>query len=57
MAALSAIRHDRILREFYQRLRAAGKLKMVALTAVMRKLVVLLNRLLKNPQFNLQAAT
>ena len=56
MAALSAIRHDPILREFYGRLRAAGKVKMVALTAVMRKLVVLLNRLLKNPQFKLQAA-
>ena len=54
MAAMSAIRHDAILRTFYQRLRAAGKLKMVALTAVMRKLVVLLNRLLKKPDFKLQ---
>lgn len=56
LAAMSAIRHDRILREFYQRLRAAGKLKMVALTAVMRKLIELLNRLLKNPAFQLQPA-
>lgn len=55
MAALSAIRHDRILRAFYQRLREAGKVKMVALTAVMRKLVVLLNRLLRKPSFQLQA--
>jgi transposase len=56
LAAMSAIRHDRILRAFYQRLRAAGKLKMVALTAVMRKLIELLNRLLKNPAFELRGA-
>jgi transposase len=56
LAAMSAIRHDRILREFYQRLRAAGKLKMVALTAVMRKLIELLNRMLKNPAFELRGA-
>lgn len=54
MAALSAIRHDPILQQFYQHLRSAGKVKMVALTAVMRKLIVLLNRLLKNPNFKLQ---
>ncbi len=53
MTALSAVRHDRILREFYLRLRAAGKKPMVALTAAMRKLIVLLNRMLKNPQFHL----
>ncbi|MEN9633463.1 MAG: hypothetical protein RL077_1867, partial [Verrucomicrobiota bacterium] len=32
---------------------AAGKPKKVALVAVMRKLIVLLNHLLKNPQFKL----
>lgn len=53
LAAMSAIRHDAICRAFYKRLRAAGKLKMVALTAVMRKLVELLNRMLKNPSFTL----
>ncbi|MBL9190121.1 MAG: IS110 family transposase, partial [Opitutaceae bacterium] len=36
---------------FYQRLRDRGKPAKVALTAVMRKLTVLLNRLLKNPDF------
>ena len=56
MAALSAARFDPILQHFYQRLLATGKKKMVALTAVMRKLIVLLNRLLKNPHFQLQAA-
>jgi len=53
MAALVATRFNPILKAFYQRLLAAGKLKKVALTAVMRKLVVLLNHLLKNPQFKL----
>ena len=56
MAALSAARFDPILQHFYQRLLATGKKKMVALTAVMRKLIVLLNRLLKNPHFQLQPA-
>jgi transposase len=55
MAALSAVRHDRILKEFYERLRANGKKPLVALTACMRKLIVLMNRLLKNDQFQLAA--
>lgn len=53
MAALSAARSNRLLREFYQRLRAAGKPAKVALTAVMRKLIVLMNHVLKNPNFSL----
>jgi transposase len=53
MAALSAVRHDRILKAFFQRLIAAGKKAKVALTACMRKLVILMNRLLKNDQFQL----
>jgi transposase len=53
MAAVVAARFNPILKAFYQRLVAAGKPKKVALTAVMRKLVVLLNHLLKNPQFKL----
>ena len=56
MAALSAVRHDPILREFYQRLRAAGKKPKVALGAAMRKLIVLLNRMLKKPHFHLLTA-
>jgi transposase len=54
MAALVAARTNRQLKEFYQRLRAAGKPAKVALTAVMRKLIVLMNHLLKNPNFALQ---
>ena len=43
MAALSATRHNPELRSFYLRLVDAGKPKKVALTATMRKLVILLN--------------
>ena len=53
MATLSAVRYDAILKAFYLKLRAAGKKPKVALVACMRKLVVLMNRLLKNPQFQL----
>lgn len=53
MAALSAVRHDRILKVFYQRLLAAGKKPLVALTACMRKLIILMNRLLKHDHFQL----
>jgi len=53
MAALSAVRHDRILKAFYLRLRAAGKKPLIALVACMRKLIVLMNHLLKNEQFQL----
>ena len=53
MAALSAARANPILRVFYQRLRAAGKPAKLALTAVMRKLFLLLNHLLKKPAFQL----
>jgi len=54
MAALVAARSNHQLKEFYQRLRAAGKPAKVALTAVMRKLIVLMNHILKNPNFVLQ---
>jgi len=53
MAALSAVRHDAILRDFYARLCAAGKKPLVALTAAMRKLIVLLNHMLSKPNFKL----
>ena len=53
MAALSASRSNHLLKPFYDRLIAAGKPGKVALTAVMRKLIVLMNQLLKNPEFSL----
>ncbi len=48
MAALVASRHNPVIRDFYQRLRLAGKPAKVALTACMRKLLVILNAMLKN---------
>jgi len=48
MAALVGIRHNPVLRAFYARLLAAGKPKKVALTACMRKLLVICNALLKH---------
>ena len=47
MAALVAARYNPILREFYQRLRAAGKPAKLALVATMRKLLIFLNTALK----------
>lgn len=51
MAAVAATQHNPILCAFYQRLIAAGKLPMVALVAVMRKMLHVLNRLLADPHF------
>ena len=48
MAALSAARHDIILKAFYQRLRDNGKRPLVALTAVMRKMLVIANARLRD---------
>ncbi len=50
MASLVAIRHNATLRAFYQRLRAAGKPGRVALVAVMRKLLTILNAMLRDNQ-------
>jgi transposase len=47
MAALVAARHNPILRQFYLRLRAAGKPAKLALTATLRKLLIALNSSLK----------
>lgn len=47
MGAMSAIQHNPPLVAFYDRLIAAGKPKMLAITAVMRKLIVLANALLQ----------
>lgn len=43
MAALVGIRHNSVLKGFYQRLKAAGKPSKVALVACMRKLLTILN--------------
>jgi transposase len=48
MAALVATRHNVTLRAFYRRLRDAGKPAKVALVAVMRKLLTIVNAMLKH---------
>ncbi len=48
MGALVASRHNPVIRDFYQRLLAAGKPKKLALIACMRKLLVILNSMLKH---------
>ena len=53
MAALTATRFNPVLKAFYDRLVAVGKAPKVALTAVMRKLVIFMNHLLKYPNPNL----
>ena len=50
MAAVTASRHNPVLRPFYERLIAAGKPVKVALVAVMRRLVVFANAVLKSGQ-------
>ena len=54
MAALSASRSNPTLKEFYERLIKNGKKPMVALTAVMRKLITILNAKLRDA--NLQTS-
>jgi transposase len=48
MAALAATRFNPVIRAFYQRLEAAGKPKKVALTACMRKLLTILNAMMRH---------
>ena len=48
MATLVATRHNAVIRAFYARLCAAGKAKKVALTACMRKVLTILNAMLKH---------
>ncbi len=48
MGTIAATRFNPAIREFYQRLLAKGKPKKVALTACMRKLLVILNSMLKH---------
>jgi transposase len=48
MGALVAARRNPVVREFYERLLAAGKPKKVALVACMRKLLAIVNAVLKH---------
>jgi len=48
MAALAGSRHNPVLQSCYQRLLAAGKVKKVALIACMRKLLTILNAMMRD---------
>lgn len=48
MAALVATRYNPIIKAFYQKLLAAGKMKKVALVACMRKLLTTMNTMVQN---------
>lgn len=48
MATLSAVRSNPVIKAFYQRLIANGKPKKVALTAAMRKLLTILNAIVRD---------
>lgn len=50
MAALVATRHNPVIQAFYQRLLARGKARKVALVACMRKLLTILNAMVKHKQ-------
>jgi transposase len=48
MAIVSAIRWNPLIKAFYQRLLAAGKPKKLAMTACMRKLLIILNAMMRD---------
>jgi len=48
MPTVVATKHNPVIREFYQRLLAKGKSKMVAIIACMRKLLTILNQMVKD---------
>jgi transposase len=48
MSTLNAIHFNPLIKPFYERLRLAGKLPKVAITACMRKLLTILNTMVKN---------
>jgi len=48
MSAVVAARHNPVIKAFYQRLRAAGKVPKVALVACMHKLLTILNAMVKH---------
>ena len=48
MAAITAIQHNKLIRSYYRQLVERGKAKMIALVACMRKLLLILNAMIKN---------
>jgi transposase len=50
MCGMVAIRNNPVIKQFYQRLLKRGKLKMVALVAAMRKLLIIINQMVRDLQ-------
>ena len=50
MGMMSAIQHNAIIRDMFQRLVAKDKHKKVALTACMRKMITILNAMVRDNQ-------
>jgi transposase len=50
MAMLSAIQHNPVIKRFYEKLVDQGKHKKVAITACMRKIITILNTMVRNDQ-------
>jgi transposase len=48
MSALASIRHNPVMKDFYARLKNQGKASKVALTAVMRKIIITLNAMIRD---------
>ena len=48
MAMLCAIQHNPVMKAFYNKLVAQGKHRKVALTACMRKMMVILNAMVRD---------
>lgn len=48
MAAILAMRYNSVMRAFYERLAEAGKPRRVAIVACMRKLLTILNAMLRD---------
>lgn len=57
MATLVAVRHNPQLKKFYNHLLEKGKTKMVALTACMHKMLIILNAMVKNNQAWINVST
>jgi transposase len=51
MATLTSIQHNPVIRAFYQRLVAQGKHKKVALTACIRKMLIILNAMVRDGMY------
>lgn len=54
MAVMTGIRHNPVIKEFYERLKAKGKKTKQAMTACMRKLVVILNATMKVKHYSVR---